>query len=324
MKSIRCALFASFVLAAAPPGAPAASAPLDEYVLTSWADELRAFASEVNGIAQDADGYLWLATDNGILRFDGVRFVRATPDQLVPLSSVYRGKEGSIWIGPSASGIGRIKREQVRRYDDKDGFPGRRVTQFAEDTEGHLYSASRVGLYRLVRDRWQRVGPAEGLPDGPVYTVFRDSAGHLWVGTSEGIFRRAAGEPQFRLFTDSTRSYFPEFAEVRGRGLWITDPQLGLRRLDEHTGGAATTRALLRGAGTKIIADRAGHVWLATAGQGLWFVRNPASPQPDIRVLNTTNGFPADTVLSLLEDREGNIWVRSQQGINIFFKFSAG
>ena len=145
MKSIGCVLVASLVVSGAPTGIAAAPAPLDEYVLTSWTDELRSLARSVNGMTQDAEGYLWLATENGLLRFDGVRFARPASDQGVPLSSIYRGRN-AVWVGPSASGIERITGEQARH----DVIPG--ALTWAEHAVEPV--AHRSGSHERVKRRF--------------------------------------------------------------------------------------------------------------------------------------------------------------------------
>ena len=109
------------------------------YILTAWDARSGLPASTVWSITQDADGYIWLGTDSGLVRFDGVRFVPwsnlgrpALPVEQV--LALYRSRDSSLWVGfGGTGGVARIGAGEVTLY--REGTIGNgRVTTFGEDT----------------------------------------------------------------------------------------------------------------------------------------------------------------------------------------------
>ncbi len=295
---------------------------LDEYSLTSWTTEDGLLTPWVTAIAQDEEGYLWLGTENGLVRFDGVRFVPfdASDETALPrmyIDSVYVTQDASLWVGFGGGGISRVRGGRVKNYGQGDGFTGRRVTQFVEDHDGTLWAASRAGLYRFAHERWELVGSAQGLPEGPVYKIYQDRSDTLWLGTSAGVFRREKARRDFHVVDESIR-HFPSFSEFPSGALWITDPQIGFRRLAGQKSPLPSPRPPHQGIGHALLHDRLGNLWLATQGQGLWFLQRDKAQDIAPDVFGTDDGLSSNTVHSLFEDREGNVWVGTRSGLHKF------
>ena len=101
---------------------------LSDYTLTSWSRK-DGLTGPVWAIAQDADGFLWLGNDDGLVRFDGVRFVAwdrlgAAPLPHLTVRSLHVAHDKSLWIGfGAAGGIARIQGKNVRVYGDRTAPP---------------------------------------------------------------------------------------------------------------------------------------------------------------------------------------------------------
>src|SRR5438067_873830 len=109
---------------------------LSEYSLTSWTDGDGVRLGTVSGLAQDRDGYLWIAASAGLLRFDGVRFMpwNALSDVPFPTtaaSALLVASDGSLWVGLADTGVRHIRGAQMRPQDQPGGSP-RSVTDLAE------------------------------------------------------------------------------------------------------------------------------------------------------------------------------------------------
>ena len=182
-----------------------------------------------------------------------------------------------------------------------------------EDRQGTIWAGNRAGLFAFSGSRWRQWSSAQGVPDGPVYSAFANKAGTLFVGTSTSVLRRLDGAERFQLaerIDDIVRGITEDPSGV----LWITDPRVGFRRLRDPR---AMVRSSETGRGNRFLYDRKGGLWVGTLGQGLWRLP-PEFSQKLAAIEKTTHlaGFSDDGVTSLLEDRAGNIWAGTLDGLN--------
>ena len=290
----------------------------DQYSLTSWTDEDGLFGGWIVGIAQDERGYMWIGTVSGLLTFDGIRFERFQPrdGDLLPqrsVSSVVSTRDGSTWVGFSGSGgVCRIRDGRVIDYGVEEGLGDGRVTALVEDADGVMLASTADGLFRFFEGRWQRVSEAQGLPPGPVHALFRDGSGAMWASTSTGIFRRDRRDDGFRAVTETSYRAL-SFSEAPGGAMWTSNPEHGFTSVTAPR--ASSPPSAREGRGYRVLHDHRGNLWVATLGQGLWF--QPAGGR-DPQVVGIHNGLSNDTVRTLFEDRNGDVWVGTTVGLHRF------
>ncbi len=294
---------------------------LTGYTFTSWTRK-DGLAGPVWAIAQDGQGFLWLGTDDGLFRFDGVRFVTweslggATLPK-APVRALLVAHDGTMWVGFGATGaIAHLDGKAVRLHDKLAGGEIGLVAAFAEDRDRVLWAAAGSGLLRLNDDRWQRVGAPEGLPDVGATSLLAGPSGELWVGTAAGLYSRT--DPGVLRFQQIEDALDPIRAFALSRdpsgALWTSDPLVGFRPLTRPLpvrGGQA-------GRGYRLMHDRNGNLWVGTLGQGLWRIKAAAAGATDTKFERATvlSGLASDAVRSLFEDRDGNIWSGSIEGID--------
>ena len=266
--------------------------PLSDFAITSWTKSESIRSLSVWSICQDQDGYLWLGTSSGLIRFDGVRFVpwealgRGALPRDTPIS-LLSARDGSLWVGFNGAGIARIRRGEITFFRDPEGLTLTRT--LLEDQRGQLWASSRGGLYRFTGSDWEHQGADTGLPLSPTNTLYEDEAGRLWVRTFQGSFRRESPDKRWERVTP---------------------------RLDQSI--AANQLAPARSASTQPGArrDRQGNVWIISLGQGLWRIRPGANDRSAVEHMTVQTGLSSDVVTALYEDREGNIWVGTQSGLH--------
>src|SRR5262249_48634151 len=128
---------------------------ITQYTHDVWTSETGLPASSVYAIKQTRDGYLWLGTEEGLLRFDGVKFTvfdknntEAIKDNII--RTLYEGRDGSLWIGFNGGGVVQLKNGKFTAYTVKEGLSGNYVRAICEDREGSLWISTRDnGLNRL-------------------------------------------------------------------------------------------------------------------------------------------------------------------------------
>ncbi|WP_257455869.1 sensor histidine kinase [Archangium lipolyticum] len=340
---LRVALMAAYllprtsVLAAEtpPPEAPS----LEHMHHTAWTERDGA-PSNAYGLAQTPDGMLWIGSPFGLYRFDGVRFELYTaPDTGRPLTNevfrLYAGRSGELWIGLQLGGIYVLREGVLTRYGQKDGLYPSTVTDFAQDLEGNVWASTSGGLYRFDGQRWQIVEEGGLKQNSNVQTVTVDPRGTVWAATSYQIFARPRGAAHFapvpmpRDAAGGERSLLgginvcvdgagePWFAIVTGGLMPLADRQ---RWFDGKSFGSASVET--QGV---CLFDRHGGAWIALE-EGL--ARLPSAsalagapgtgPFAGVQRTSAAVRLSGSSVHGLFEDREGNVWVLTNAGLDRF------
>lgn len=300
--------------------------PLDQYVHQAWTADEGLPQNSVYAVIQTRDGYLWLGTDEGLVRFDGLRFTvfdRTNTAAIVDpfVFTLHESSDGSLWAGTDRGGLTRYHDGQFSHIGADQGLPAARIQAIASDPRGTLWIGLRgSGLARVNGHQVSTFTARDGLSSDNVLAVAVDSAGILWVGTDAGLDRFQEG----RFVHLGANDGLPAggvraIHEDRSRRLWIgmLGGPLGARfdegalclkngtRFDVVSRGGA-----LNSLGVMAIRDdRDGNLWIGTAGGGL--VRFHDGRFSSSRLGET----PADDmVYALAEDREGNLWIGTQPG----------
>jgi signal transduction histidine kinase/ligand-binding sensor domain-containing protein len=310
------AVFAASSVGAQPAGsaAPAASGPA--YALSVWASEKGLPPGDVFAINQDAEGYLWLGTPTGLLRFDGSRFVSwaslndKEPLPNGPVHALVTAHDGSLWVGlGGGGGIARIDKGHLMRYGPQQGAPPG-VNAMIEDRQGVVWAAARRGLFRFGDGRWAAVGAAEGYPGAEAFAIFEDRAGALWLGTSAGVYRRS--KSLFELVNRDKN--VQSLAEDASGAIWVTDSNNVIRRLDDAKPPRPAASVRLPASGWRLLGDRRGQVWVAAFGGGLLRLADTSRAAPAMERVPYEHRL-AGSPRSLFEDRDGNVWVGMRGGL---------
>ncbi|NOT27053.1 MAG: hypothetical protein HOP16_13215, partial [Acidobacteria bacterium] len=299
-----------------PLGAAPSIVPLQGYRIRSWLGSEGLRLGNVRQIAQDVDGYLWLASSAGLVRFDGVRFsttglVEGGDLPAVQSRTVFIARDGALWVGyASGQGAYQIRDGRVLATYLQDQITGV-VSAIAEDSRGGIWLAHDEGLHVIRADSITPVRLPFSKPDHRVFDVHEDRSGVLWVSAATGLYRRTSGD-SFELVSESTDSVFTfSMSEDPTGRMWVTDTAHGFRPVD----GTADRNVV--GRGMNVFFDREGNLWVATFGQGLWKLRYDAAPaQMTIARATVDAGLLSDELSGFFEDRDGNLWVGANVGLH--------
>ncbi len=294
---------------------------LTGYTFTSWSRK-DGLVGPVFALAQDPNGFLWLGTDSGLVRFDGVRFASwealgGQPLPRLPIRALYITQLGTLWVGfGGTGGLARIDDRAVTPLVNTSSPDFTGPVNAISEGAGSLWVSASAGLYRFADSKWERVGVTDGIStEGPV-TGFVDSAGSLWVSATNGLFRRErADSGPFQLVeptTDPLRTL--SFSEDQNHRVWAADIGVGFRAL----GSGPDIRGRDAARGYRLLHDRVGHLWVATIGQGLWRVDplSPGSNAASVQRATVLTGLSSDAVRTVFEDRDGNIWAGTTEGVD--------
>jgi len=297
------------------PAAPQTQPPA--YAMTVWAAEKGGLSpGDVFAVTQDAEGYLWLGTPGGLMRFDGYGFASwaslndQEPLPTGPVHALVSGHDGSMWVGfGGGGGVVRILHGHLTRFTIATGAPAA-VTAMIEDRQGVVWVAARRGLYRYAGNAWTLLSGAEGYPVAEAFSLFEDRGGALWVGTATGVYRRTSNT--FELVNGNRN--VQSLAQDSSGAIWITDSNEVVRRLSDGRAPRADASVRLPASGWRLLGDRRGHVWVAAFGGGLMRLLDTGGGTPSIERFayeHRLSGSPR----SLYEDRDGNVWVGMRGGL---------
>ena len=288
-----------------------------DYSLESWDERQGLPSGRIWAIAQDSSGYLWLGTENGLVRFDGVQFTRWTGiGEEAVVFALTSTRDGSLWIGLAEAGVVRMIDGRIERYGRPAGIGDGPVQFLFEDRQGVLWAGDRAGVHRFVATKWERLDMESGLMGGAALDAHEDRAGNLWISTASGIYRKDLGAASFRY----VRAERPlDFSEDPSGILWITDPRRGFSKIDSRGG----TEPVPPGSGAAIVHDRHGTMWVGTQGQGLWRINQSGSAGTTAQQMAVSEGLSSNVVRSVFEDRDGNVWVGTESALHRFTRRKA-
>ena len=316
-------LIAAWTLLALRSSALALSPSLEvsQYAHYAWTVRDGFSLGNVYAMAQTPDGYLWLGTEFGLFRFDGVRFLPWQPPagQQLPdknINSLLVTRDGSLWIGTFAGLVilrdGRLARPPALH----DEF----VASLFEDGEGTVWAASlnRAGRLCAIRSGGAKCSGEDGAFGRAVWAMYEDGAGRFWAAAESGVWRLRPGPPQrYRTPTELIG-----LSRTEDGGLLVALHGSGLRQLAGDNVEAYPIRdAVNRNRlladhevdANKLLRDRDGGLWIGTVDRGLIHVRDGRAD-----LFTRSDGLSGDVILSLFEDREGNVWVASTGGLDRF------
>lgn len=267
----------------------------------------------VRALTQTLDGYLWTGTDQGLFRFDGVRFrafEEISGDTLPEkeIGDLAAGRDGSLWVAAGGSVV------QVRDHrvvaNSKYTVPRARIVRLAVAANGGVWAgANRAGQGLLAYfngTSWNEVPLSTGT--APIRGLLVDAQGDVWVLTSSLI--RNPGKSQKVVYESPTM--MEAIAAAKGGGLWMVGAD-GLFRYQDEKLVRVSSRPATDSTIFRLLEDEDGGLWMGTITQGLY--RQTGNGLSEI---NRRLGLSGDSIRTLLEDREGNVWAGTQSGLDRF------
>jgi len=303
------------------------SRDLSQYAHSAWRPQDGVFSGIPTAITQTTDGYIWIGTNLGLVRFDGTRFVRwAFPPSTRLLDSrvfsLLGASDGSLWIGTGYS-IARWDHGQLVNYPEISG----RIESISEDTEGSVWLArtqvtdGKGPVCRFKSGLWQCYGKADAFPLAYTLHLAKGEQGNLWVAGYSDLCLWKPGSLSFysgRLTGHPRQvSTLRAIAAAHDGSVWAAvDRGMPGLHLDHFEGAHQTTvdvpgTAVTNGEVTSLFVDGNGALWIGTAHRGVLRFQGGK-----VEHIGAADGLSGDAVEDLFEDAEGNVWVATSEGID--------
>ena len=294
----------------------------------------------ITALAQDKRGFIWIGTQDGLVRYDGYRYRKFThraqqPDSLVGnyVYSLLAASDGRIWVGTRSNGLSvfnpQTEKFEQLRYEtgqDKDSLSGSMVRAIVEDNRGHIWIGTETGLHFYDKENKKLSNMSNALPNmgllaNSIASLLVDKSGQLWLGSGRGLQRLSSDGKRFDTFIldkDITSLY-----QATDGKIWVGSGSHGAAWfMPNNSNSELPAIHWLNAQGlpgkqlsslwiTGIAEGRDGEVWLTTYGGGINIVA--ASDGQLLQTVRHDSSSPGgllyDDLKPLLRDRSGWLWI---------------
>jgi signal transduction histidine kinase/ligand-binding sensor domain-containing protein len=303
---------------------------ISQYGHTAWRVQDGYFPGAPFAIAQTADGYIWVGTAAGLFRFDGVRLVpwSALSGEQLPSTDIYYllgVRDGSLWIA-TYGGLAHWTNHHLITYQKGEGWV---IGYIVEDRDGKIwFTRARVDDYShplcQVNDLAVHCyGSDDGVPASNASALVQDPRGDFWLGSSTALLRwRPGSSKEYRpraLRSSAGTNGVSSLALAPDSslmvGIHVRGPGGGLQHMVDgvlrpFVAPRFNSETI---AATAILTDRQNNLWVGTENQGVYRIHGA-----DVDHFGSADGLSSDGVSFFFQDREGNLWVATTKGIDMF------
>ena len=270
----------------------------------------------VHSILQTSDGYLWLATLDGLARYDGVKFTVFNKNNTPGISSnrftqlILDGR-GDLWVGTEYSGVTRYHQGVFQTYQLDDNSSNYPIWRLALNRAGELVVFTQNGIVEWDGAKFAPYAPIAGETKESLIWWSRDGA--FWRANGPTLHRFQGGQTSvFRLPGAAADATIHDFFEDRRGRLWLGTINAGLFVWENEKLAAYTVRdGLPSNRVSPRVEDQEGNLWAVTTA-GAVIIKDG-----QVSRLTTAQGLSDNILTAVYEDRENNIWIGTlHRGLN--------
>jgi ligand-binding sensor domain-containing protein/signal transduction histidine kinase len=299
-----------------------------QYAHSAWTIQDGYLHGSATSIAQTADGYIWIGTEAGLVRFDGVRFSSWEPPGESPLSfassqitSLLASRDGSLWIAAHVDRVQQYISHWNGRRLSSQTIDGLAISSLLETRSGAIWIAGP--FCQVMAGGLSCHGATDGMPSSSGQVLAEDTAGNIWLGDDMRLIRWNHGSST--VYTPASlkanngesgvTAIVPDQDGTVWAGLYVRGPGGGL----QHFIQGQWRDVVMPGFDgrsvevTDLLLDRHGALWIGTNDDGLYRIY-----AGEVNHYRSQNGLSGDYVMKLYEDGERNLWVGTSKGIDRF------
>jgi ligand-binding sensor domain-containing protein/signal transduction histidine kinase len=288
------------------------------FTFRSWQREQGLPENYVRALAQTRDGYLWVGSDAGVSRFDGLSFFSLGLQegfQSGPVKVLLGDSRGALWIGSEGGGLSRWQGGKLTTLSVRDGLPSDSITALAEDNQGRLWIGTQGGLAMWLDGRLTSTNDLGIFSGKSITTLFSDHKGRMWVGAAGlGVFSYSGN--QFTQLKDQAVEGLLQDSHCllvdQAERIWIgAGDAFVLCKEGDQWRRFGIPRHLATHYISSLAEEPDGTVWAGSVGEGLFQFKSGK-----LVAINASSGLSDNLVEALLMDREGKLWVGTHGGLN--------
>lgn len=275
--------------------------------------------NSITCIAQTADGYLWLGTEAGLTRFDGMRFEIFNHDNIPAfttnyIASLLADSRGALWIGTRGSGLIRQSNRFFQAFKQKDGLLDDNCHGIIESRDSTIWIGNNTGLTHLFDGKFETIPIPVSPSLGNFRALLEDRNGWIWAGAVNGgglFVIKKKGQTYDIEFKGIRGSRIFNIIQDRKGTIWLAT-MTGLIALDNNHEKIYTVKyGLSTNCILSLFEDRAGNIWIGTYGGGICIL-NPITEK--ITIHDDPDIINGSVIYSFLEDQEGSLWIGTDGG----------
>jgi ligand-binding sensor domain-containing protein/signal transduction histidine kinase len=294
-------------------------AELQDFAVRTWSKADGLPDGSVTVIEQTKDGYLWVGTAAGLVRFDGVKFTKVAlgkggTNRPVSITALCEDSSGFLWIGTEDQGIYSWKDGQIQHFGAAEGLLDDNVTSLTLDAAGGLWIGTKHGVNRRDGSAFMAFTTRNGLPDNSVSSVHAAKSGAVWITTAGGMCRFVDGRiSRFEFPTtgqERQEGFLGAYEDSRGN-LWafyatyLINLAEGNKRINYFPGEKSAMARIW-----SLCEGPSGRLWIGASGRGV-FGFDGIKFQP----VTLNEGHWPNDVRTICEDREGDLWLGIADGV---------
>jgi ligand-binding sensor domain-containing protein/tRNA A-37 threonylcarbamoyl transferase component Bud32 len=289
-----------------------------QYIINGWDDDNGLPQNTVRTLLQTGDGYLWIGTEEGLARFDGLKFASFDSTNTLEIRNnfiftLFEDSRRRLWIGTVGGGLLMHQNGGFTCFSEKEGLANNVIHCIVEDRGKNIWiGTDGGGIYRFDGSGFTVFNTQHGVPHNNVRSAYIDRSGKLWIGTSKGLaYLDNNTFVQYGENEALSNSIINAICQDSNANFWIgADTGFYFKEkgktkfIRPKSGSGLETKKI-----SAVFEDRHKNLWLGTAGSGLIRYSNGT-----FSLLTKADGLSDDEILCINEDREGGLWVGTAYG----------
>jgi len=291
-----------------------------DYVNQVWTAAEGLPGNTVTDLLQKSDGYIYIGTYDGLVRFDGVKFTILNKNTVsdfrcVSARTIFEDTDGNLWVGSNDEGVAKISSSGIEMFTTDNGLPNNSIRDIAQDKSGNIWIGTSNGVVFLTPSgKFIRPEGLEQYDDSSclVISLYCDTAGRIWLSTTKkhGLYYYSSGKfSQYSAFTSIDYSTVTAIAQDETGAFWYGLTQKGVVRVHEGNYKLyGKKEGMLETTVNDIYLDNSKSLWFGTE-KGVVLYK-----QGQFSTYTESEGLTNNNVKKIIEDREGSIWYATDRG----------
>lgn len=291
-----------------------------DYVNQVWTAAEGLPGNTVTDLLQKSDGYIYIGTYDGLVKFDGLKFSILNKNSVsdfrcVSARTIFEDSKGNLWVGSNDEGVAKISSNGIQMFTTENGLPNNSIRDITEDKYGNIWLGTSNGIVYLTPDG-NFVSP-QGLDNYEdnnclVIALYCDTAGRVWLSTTKkhGLYYFSSGKfSQYTSFMSIDYSTVTAIAQDDSGDFWYGLTQKGVVRVSEGKVMLYGKRdGMLETTVNDIYLDKSNSLWFGTEKGVVLYKEGKFSTYTE------ADGLTNNNVKKVIEDREGNMWYATDRG----------